>query len=125
MMLNARRSSENIPPASRYIGSPYDEEARYGKKRSTQWEGYKVHVTETCEAHLPLIVTHVETTSAPITDDAMTSTIHAELDRKELLPGEHIVDAGYVDAQLLVESQRDYKIDLVGPARKNSRLPSH
>jgi transposase len=89
-------------------------------KRSTQWEGYKVHLTETCEADRPLIVTHVETTSAPISDDAMTATIHAELDRKKLLPDEHIVDAGYVDAQLLVESQRDYQINLVGPARKNS-----
>jgi hypothetical protein len=67
-----------------------------------------------------MIVTHVETTSAPITDDAMTSTIHAELDRKVLLPSEHIVDAGYVDAQLLVESQRDYHIDLVGPVGKNT-----
>jgi len=114
------RSSQDLPPASRYISSPYDEEAHYGKKRSTQWEGYKVHLTETCEAHLPLIVTHVETTSAPISDGAMTATIHAELDRKDLLPDEHIVDAGYVDAQLLVESQRDYQIDLVGPARKNS-----
>ncbi len=51
----------------------------------------------------------------------MTATIHAELDRKELLPGEHIVDTGYVDAKLLVESQRDYQIDLVGPTRKNYR----
>ena len=114
------RASEDIPPASRYIGSPYDEQAHYGKKRSTQWEGYKVHLTETCEAHLPLIVTHVETTSAPISDETMTSTIHAELDRKGLVPNEHIVDAGYVDAQLLVESQRDYHIDLVGPVGKNT-----
>jgi hypothetical protein len=105
------RSSQDLPPAFLSISSPYDEEAHDGKKRSTQWEGYKVHLTETCEAHLPLIVTHVETTSAPITDDAMTSTIHAGLDRKELLPGEHLVDAGYVDAQLLVESQRDYHIE--------------
>jgi transposase len=29
------RSSEHIPPPSRYIGSPYDEEAHYSKKRST------------------------------------------------------------------------------------------
>jgi hypothetical protein len=94
------RSSEDLPPASRYIGSPYDEQAHYGKKRSTQWEGYKVHLTETCEDHLPLIVTHVETTSAPITDDAMTATIHAELARKELLPDEHIVDTGYIVAKL-------------------------
>jgi transposase len=51
----------------------------------------------------------------------MTATIHAELDRKELLPAEHIVDTGYVDAKLLVESRRDYQIDLVGPTRKNYR----
>jgi transposase len=113
------RSSENIPPPSRYIGSPYDEEAHYSKKRSTTWVGYKVHLTESCEMHLPLIVTHVETTSAPVSDDAMTTTIHAELERKELLPTEHIVDTGYVDAKLLVESHQDYQIDLVGPTRKD------
>lgn len=114
------RASQDLPPASCSISSPYDKEAHYAKKRSTQWEGYKVHLTETCEADQPLIVTHVETTSAPISDEAMTATIHTQLDRKGLLPNQHIVDAGYVDAQLLVESQRDYHIDLVGPARKNS-----
>lgn len=50
----------------------------------------------------------------------MTTPIHAELERKKLLPAEHIVDMGYVDAYLLVSSLRDYQIDLVGPARKNS-----
>ncbi len=50
----------------------------------------------------------------------MTATIHAGLERKELLPAEHIVDTGYVDAQLLVESQQNYSIDLVGPTRKDS-----
>ncbi len=113
------RASGDLPPASRYISSPYDEEAHYSKKRSTQWEGYKVHLTETCEAHLPLIVTHVETTAAPISDDAMTTAIHSRLDRKQLLPDEHIVDTGYVDAKLLVESQRDYQVNLVGPTRKD------
>jgi transposase len=113
------RSSENIPPPSRYIGSPYDQEAHYSKKQSTTWVGYKIHLTESCEAHLPLLITHVETTSAPVSDDAMTATIHAELNRKELLPAEHIVDTGYVDAKLLVESQRDYQVDLVGPTRRN------
>jgi len=66
------RSSENIPPPSRYIGSPYDEEAHYTKKRSTTWVGYKVHFTESCEAHLLLLITHVENTSAPVSDGAMT-----------------------------------------------------
>src|SRR5713101_2559032 len=31
----------------------------------------------------------------------------------------HIIDTSYVDAKLLVESQRDYQIDLVGPTRRN------
>jgi len=30
------------------IRSPYDPEARTGKKRETTWFGYKVHLTETC-----------------------------------------------------------------------------
>jgi transposase len=115
------RSSEDLPPASRYIGSPYDEDAHYGKKRNTTWVGYKVHLTESCEAHLPLLITNVETTSAPLSDDARTATIHAELDRKGLLPTEHLVDTGYIGAKLLVESQRDYQIDLVGPTRKDYR----
>jgi transposase len=46
------------------------------------------------------------------------------LPRKALLPTEHIVDTGSVDAKLLVESQRDYQGDLVGPTRKNYRGPA-
>jgi transposase len=95
--------------------------AHSSKKRSTTWVGYKVHVTESCEPDLPLLITHGETTSAPVSEDAMTAAIHAELDRKELLPAEHIVDSGYVDAKLLVESQQDYLIDVVGPTRKDYR----
>jgi transposase len=33
------RSSENIPPAALSMGSPYDLEAHYSKKRSTTWVG--------------------------------------------------------------------------------------
>jgi transposase len=43
------RSSEDIPPAARSIGSPYDVDAHDNKKRSTTWVGYKVHLTEMCE----------------------------------------------------------------------------
>jgi len=113
------RSSEDIPPAARYIGSPYDVEAHYSKKRSTTWVGYKVHLTETCEKGSPHLITHVDTTTAPVSDDARTALIHEGLKHKDLLPEQHIVDTGYVDAKLLVESQQDYQIDLVGPTRRN------
>jgi hypothetical protein len=56
------RDQKDIPPATTFINSPYDPEARFGKKRSTMWTGYKVHLTETCEAHLPHLITHVATT---------------------------------------------------------------
>ncbi len=39
------REAENLPPATLFINSPYDPEARLGKKRSTLWTGYKVHLT--------------------------------------------------------------------------------
>jgi hypothetical protein len=44
-------------------------------------------------------------------------SIHAAMETKDLLPRCHIVDAGYVDAELLAVSQRDYAIDLCGAVR--------
>jgi transposase len=76
-----------------------------------------VHLTETYEKDSPHLITHVETTTAPISDDARTASIHEGLKQKELLPDHHIVDTGYVDAQLLHSSQQDYGIDLVGSTR--------
>ncbi len=113
------RSSEDIPPAAQYIGSPYDVEAHYSKKRSTTWVGYKVHLTETCEKDSPHLITPVETTAAPVSDDARTALIHEGLKGKDLLPKQHIVDTGYVDAKLLIESQQNYQIDLLGPTCRN------
>jgi transposase len=89
--------------------------AHYSKKRTTSWVGFKVHLTETCEQDSPHLITHVETTTAPVTADARTTTIHEGLKQKGLLPEQHIVDTGYVDAQLLHLSQQDFGIDLVGP----------
>jgi hypothetical protein len=60
-----------------------------------------VHLTETCEQDSPHLITHVETTTAPVSDDARTASIHAGLKHQDLLPGQHLVDTGYVDAELL------------------------
>lgn len=35
------RAKEDIPPATMFISSPYDLDAHYAKKRTTQWVGYK------------------------------------------------------------------------------------
>src|SRR5437588_6918036 len=44
-----RWRGELILPAAQLITSPYDLDARNGKKRATFWTGYKVHFTQTCE----------------------------------------------------------------------------
>ncbi len=113
------RAADNIPPASIFISSPYDRDAHYAKKGTTQWVGYKVHLTETCDADLPRLITHVETTPGPTADGEMTPAIHAALDVQDLLPREHLVDTGFLDAALLVSSRAEYQVELVGPTRSD------
>lgn len=109
------RDPDDLPPATVAINSPYDPEARYSSKHSIKWVGYRVHYTETCDEGMPRVITNVELTPAPLPDTEMTTTIHQHLADSDRLPEAHLVDAGYVDADHLVESQRDHQIDLVGP----------
>jgi len=114
------RTAKEVPPRSEVITSPYDTDARFSKKRSTEWNGYKVHVTETCDDGEPRFITNVETTVSTVPDIKMTEVIHQRLDEKGLLPSEHYMDAGYVNAPVLAESQHQLKVDVVGPAPKNT-----
>lgn len=115
--LRWRTEQHGIPPSARFIGSPYDLEAHLAKKGTTAWVGYKVHLTETCDDDAPRLITNVETSAAPTADGALTPEIHAALKEKDLLPERHMVDTGYLDAELLVDSQREFGVDLVGPTR--------
>ena len=108
-----------LPPNQLLIQSPYDPEARLRTKRQTQWNGYSVHLTETCDPDQPHLITHCETTPATTADGQMTATIHQALADKDLLPEEHLVDTAYVDAELILSSQQDYQLDLVGPVPPN------
>jgi transposase len=112
-----RTAAEGLPPAARMISSPYDLDAHYAKKHTTAWIGYKVHFIESCEAEEPHLVTHVETTAGPIADAEGTSAIHEALQAKQLRPSLHIVDTGYLDAALIVTSQQEHGVELLGPTR--------
>jgi transposase len=95
--------------------SPYDLEARLGAKRETEWQGYKVHLTETVTPDGPHLITDVQTDPAPATDREALPEIQSHLAERELLPAQQLVDAGYVTAQHLVTSQAQHQIDLLGP----------
>ncbi len=59
---------------------------------------------------------NVETTPATTPDVCVTPTIHTHLAARQLLPHEHLLDAGYVAAEVLVDSQQPHQVDVVGPA---------
>jgi transposase len=103
-----------LPGNKILIQSPYDSEARNRTKRNTNWTGYTVHLTETCEENSPNLITNVETTPATTPDGAMTQIIHQHLAQKELLPAQHLLDMAYVDAEHLVTARNQYEVDLVG-----------
>ncbi len=114
------RKKADLPPHSLLIHSPYDIEARNRTKRSLNWTGYTAHLTETSDEDSPNLIVNVETTPATKADVKVLDQIHTKLANKKLLPGEHLVDTGYVDAEQLHLSQSKYGVDLVGPAPPNS-----
>lgn len=119
------RTAAELPPAGERHDSPYDPDARYGNKRSTTWTGYKVHVTETCDRDAPHLITRVATTPAHHADIDQTLLVHADAAQHNLVPAAHLVDAGYVDGSVLVASQRDHGIQVVGPMRPNVSWQAH
>lgn len=109
------RTVDEMPPPATMLSSPYDPEARFSRKRETEWVGYKVQLTETCDADAPRLITHIETTPATTPDDNIVLVVHAALAARDLLPAEHLVDKGYTDAQVLADSQHAHGVRLVGP----------
>jgi transposase len=113
------RRGDELAPSGERFNSPYDPEAAYSTRREHEWIGYKVHVSETCDADLPHLITHVHTTNSTVQDVTSTAPIHAALAQRNLLPEKHIVDAGYIDADLLASSTTEYGVNLIGPTREN------
>ena len=114
MAVVRQRTMEEQPPAAVRVTSPYELEARYCTKRDTQWVGYKLHLSETCEPEHPDLMTQVLTTPSTTPDCTMGPPIVEDLAARDLLPGTHLLDSGYVDADCLVTAQQ-HQIDVVGP----------
>jgi transposase len=104
-----------LPKASEIVESPYEREARYAVKRGRHWVGYKVHLTESCDADTPHLITQVHTTIAPAHDVEQLLTIQQSLAERHILPAQQLVDTGYTSVRNLARSQTRYQIDLVGP----------
>ena len=128
---------DGLPPGHIRIASPYDTDARWGVKRDAFWLGCKLHITETCDdpppcdcaaaagggdhdrdcARLvfPDLITHAATTDATVTDNQLTGVIHDELAARNLAPGRHYLDSGYLSAAVVVAALATRGIALTGP----------
>jgi transposase len=114
-----RAKEDPPPPEAEPVESPHDTEARFRTRSGTSWIGYVVHLSESCEDDGAHLITHAMTTIATVHEARCTAVIHQALLAKGLVPAEHLVDAAYVDAELLVGSRGELGIDLVGPPRPN------
>ncbi len=122
--------TDGLPPGRCRIVSPYDTDARWGGKRDLTWYGFKLHISESCDAEPPVrgadradsvpdtppnLITNTATTDASVPDTVMTEPIHHAMARRGVLPGEHYVDSGYPSADLLVASLTEFGVRLVTP----------
>jgi transposase len=137
-VIKRRRSldegGEGLPPGRWRLTSPYDVDARWAAKGDDlYWNGYKVHISETCQRPEdalttrdadgiddkvitpPNLITNVATTDATVPDVNMTEPVHQALARRGLLPGEHYVDSGYASAELIVGAREVYGLALITP----------
>ena len=62
-------------------------------------------------------MTNVETTTATTSDAAVTARRHHALKQRELLPEIPLTDTGSRDAEVRIERERRYQLDLLGPVR--------
>jgi transposase len=105
--------------------SPHDTEARFQVKNEVSWVGYQAHFTETCDEDSPHFIIQVETTPATTSDYNVLPDIHADLQQQAMLPTEHLVDGGYSSSHLLNNSQVNFGVTVICPARPDASWQAH
>lgn len=110
---------------SHAIETPCDPDARWSTKRSMDWVGYKLQVTETDDDE-PHLITDIAITPAPQHDMPALPEIRERQQANDTLPSERYTDSGYVSGEHIVNGQA-LDENLLGPIRttvtKQSKLP--
>jgi hypothetical protein len=112
-----RTAAEGLPPAARMISALYDLYAHDAKQDTTAWLGDMGHFTESSEPERPHLITPGETTAGPGAGAAVPHAIHEWLQAQQLLACLHSVDTGNLDADFVINRQRDYGSEWLGPTR--------
>ena len=93
------------PKAAQFVSSP-----RRGRPPRRQGHGRLGRVQGGADRDVrgrrPNLITHVETVPGPIADGTLMPRVHRVLQQQGRLPWVHLVDSGFLDAELLVASRR-------------------
>lgn len=81
-------------------------------------------MTESYNEERPELMVHVATTHSTVQDVEMAPIVHSDLAKRQLLPGEHVVDNGCVTPAHIERAARVHGITLLDPVvPENSRHP--
>ena len=116
----AERADDHDP-----VDTPDDGEARDCHKRGLDWIGSTVHVSATGDEEPGHLITHVPTTPAHRPEAKCTAAMQRALGAAARAPTIHLAEAGDIAADLLVQSEAQYGIRLVGPVRESARWQHH
>ena len=115
--------AQKRPTGAGVIESPHEPAARFSSKRGQGWIGYKVQVTETCDADRPHLIVDLEATGALDNDAPQLPEIQQRLQARDLLPAEQQVDQGYMSGEHLVKSAQ-LGINLLGIPLADTQAPA-
>ncbi len=118
------RPREQIPAGAERVTTPHDAQVRGSQHGDHVWEGYAVHFTETSDKDRPHLITDVAVVPSTTPDHQVIEQIYARLTRRNLLPSEHLVDAGYTTGRALVDSSAR-QVRLVGPLAQDASWQAH
>jgi transposase len=95
------------------IRNPHDPDVTYGAKANgaLTWVGFKLHITETVDE--PRFITDVTLTVSSARDVGDLADVQQRLKNRQLAPGRHYVDQGYMSGENVAESEKR-GIDLRG-----------
>ena len=113
----AGRAAALVPARS---SRPTTPSARYARRgHIIRWKGFVAHLTETCAPDGANVITDVATTAATTHDSQALPGIHTRLERRGLLPAEHLVDGGYTSLVHLEQAAREHQVTVTGPLPGN------
>jgi len=113
--LHITGTCDDAPPCGCRPASAPGQPAGGGATAAARQAGAREHHKGCAHLVFPDLVTNVATTGATVTGNQMTGIIHDDLAARNLAPGRHCTDSGYLSAALAVSELARHGIALIGP----------